>query len=43
MILEFLEFSKNRLRPLTQIEDPQRQLEEFQKLLVQVRPPQNHP
>ena len=29
-------FSENRLRPLTQIEDPQRQLEEFQKLLAQI-------
>ena len=29
-------FSENRLRPLTQIEDPARQLEEFQKLLAQV-------
>jgi len=29
-------FSENRLRPLTQIEDPKRQAEEFQKLLAQV-------
>ncbi|MBI3321427.1 MAG: hypothetical protein HYZ91_04070 [Candidatus Omnitrophica bacterium] len=29
-------FSENRLRPLTQITDPARQLEEFQKLLAQV-------
>ena len=29
-------FSENRLRPLTQIDDPKRQLEEFQKLLAQV-------
>jgi len=29
-------FSENRLRPLTQINDPQRQLEEFQKLLAQI-------
>ena len=28
-------FSENRLRPLTQIVDPTRQLEEFQKLLAQ--------
>ncbi len=28
--------SENRLRPLTQIHDPQRQLEEFQKLLAQI-------
>ena len=28
-------FSENRLRPLTQIADPARQLEEFQKLLTQ--------
>ena len=28
-------FSENRLRPLTQIEDPPRQLEEFRKLLAQ--------
>ena len=28
-------FSENRLRPLTQIEDPARQLEEFTKLLAQ--------
>ena len=32
-------FSENRLRPLTQIEDPTRQLEEFQKLLAQVPSP----
>ena len=35
--------SENRLRPLTQIDNPQRQLEEFQKLLAQVRPLQSHP
>ena len=29
-------FSENRLRSLTQIADPQRQLEEFQKLLAQI-------
>ncbi len=29
-------FSENRLRPLTQIDNPQRQFEEFQKLLAQV-------
>ena len=29
-------FSENRLRPLTQIDDPARQLEVFQKLLAQV-------
>lgn len=29
-------FSENRLRPLTQIDDPKRQLEEFQKLLAQI-------
>ena len=29
-------FSENRLRPLTQITDSARQLEEFQKLLAQV-------
>ena len=29
-------FSENRLRPLTQIDVPARQLEEFQKLLAQV-------
>jgi len=29
-------FSENRLRPLTQIEDPARQLEEYQKLLAQL-------
>ena len=29
-------FSENRLRPLTQIADPVRQLEEFKKLLAQV-------
>ena len=28
-------FSENRLRPLTQIEDPARQIQEFQKLLAQ--------
>ena len=28
-------FSENRLRPLTQIADPERQLEEFRKLLAQ--------
>ena len=28
-------FSENRLRPLTQLTDPTRQVEEFQKLLVQ--------
>ena len=28
-------FSENRLRPLTQIDDPARQIEEFQRLLVQ--------
>ena len=27
--------SENRLRPLTQIDDPARQIEEFQKLLAQ--------
>ena len=32
-------FSENRLRPLTQIEDPTRQLEEFQKLFAQIPPP----
>ena len=34
--------SENHLRPLTQIEDPQRQLEEFQKLLTQVPSLQGH-
>ncbi len=29
-------FSENRLRPLTQIDDPARQFEEFQKLLAQL-------
>ena len=29
-------FSENRLRPLTQIDDPTRQVEEFQKLLAQI-------
>ena len=28
-------FNENRLRPLTQIDDPARQLEEFQRLLAQ--------
>ena len=32
-------FSENRLRPLTQIADPARQLEEFQKLLAQASSP----
>ena len=32
-------FSENRLRPLTQIDDPARQFEEFQKLFAQVPPP----
>ena len=29
-------FSENRLRPLTRIDDPARQLDGFKKLLVQV-------
>lgn len=29
-------FSENRLRPLTQIDDPKRQVEEFKKLLAQL-------
>ena len=32
-------FSENRLRPLTQIDDPPRQLEEFKKLLAQTPSP----
>ena len=32
-------FSENRLRPLTQIDNPARQFEEFQKLFAQVPPP----
>ena len=34
-------FSENRLRPLTQVEDPERQLAEFRKLLAQA-PPLTH-
>ena len=36
-------FSENRLRPLTQVDDPTRQAEEFQKLLTQTQPLQSHP
>ena len=32
-------FSENRLRPLTQIDDPPHQLEEFKKLLAQTPSP----